>query len=47
MIDRSVGPDLEAKRAAAEALLAAEPRPVPETVEELKREIAEGRDGQL
>jgi hypothetical protein len=42
-IDRSLAPDEDAKRAAAEALLAAEPMPVPETAEELKREIHEAR----
>ena len=44
-IDRSLAPDLEAKRAAGEALLAAEPMPVPETVEELKAELDEIRSG--
>jgi hypothetical protein len=34
-------PDLARKRAAAAAILAAEPIPVPETVEELKAEIDE------
>ena len=46
-IDRSLAPDLEAKRAAGEALLAAEPMPVPETVEELKAELDEIRSGGL
>jgi hypothetical protein len=32
-------PDLARKRAAASAILAAEPIPVPETVEELKAEL--------
>lgn len=41
-IDLALPADLAKKRAALEAILAAEPMPVPD-VEELKREIAEGR----
>ena len=46
-IDRSLAPDLEAKRAAWEGLMSAEPMPVPETVEELKAELDEIRAGGL
>jgi hypothetical protein len=42
-IDRSLAPDQDAKRAAWEGLMRAEPMPVPETVEELKRELREAR----
>jgi hypothetical protein len=42
-IDHAVPADREAKRAAWEALKAAEPMPVPETVAELKRELREAR----
>jgi hypothetical protein len=38
-IDTALPDDADKKRAAADALLAAEPVPVPETVEELKAEI--------
>lgn len=41
-IDRALPSDAGKKRAALDALLAADPIPVPETVEELKAEIAEG-----
>ncbi|MBA3365878.1 MAG: antitoxin [Actinobacteria bacterium] len=41
-IDRALPSDAAKKRAALDALLAADPIPVPETVEELKAEIAEG-----
>jgi hypothetical protein len=44
-IDAAVPDDLAKKRAAAERLLAAEPMPVPETVEELKAELDEIRAG--
>jgi hypothetical protein len=39
--------DLARKRAAAKAILAAEPMPVAETVEELKAELDEIRSGGL
>ena len=42
-IDQALPVDLERKREAADALLAAEPIPVPETVEKLKREIHDAR----
>ena len=42
-IDEALPDDRDAKRRAAEELLAADPIPVPETVEELKREIREAR----
>jgi hypothetical protein len=45
-IDLALPADLAKKRAALEAILAAEPMPVPD-VEELKREIAEGRSRAL
>ncbi|MEX0673671.1 MAG: hypothetical protein WD067_02790 [Gaiellaceae bacterium] len=38
-IDKALPDDADKKRAAADAILAAEPVPVPETVEELKAEI--------
>ena len=41
--DRTLSIDPERKRAAAAALLAAEPMEVPETVEELKDELRESR----
>jgi hypothetical protein len=41
-IDLALPADLAKRRAALEAILAAEPMPVPD-VEELKREVAEGR----
>jgi hypothetical protein len=40
-IDQSLPVDLERKRAAWEEIKKAEPMPVPETVEELKAELAE------
>lgn len=40
-IDRTYPPDLEAKRAALDRILSAAPMEVPETVEELKRQIEE------
>jgi hypothetical protein len=43
-IDQALPDDLERKRAAGRALLAAEPLPVPETVEELKAEVAAGHE---
>ena len=42
-IDEALPDDHGRRRRAADALLAAEPAPVPETVEELKAEIAEAR----
>jgi len=42
-IDQALPVDLDRKRRAADELLAAEPIPVPETVEELKREIRDAR----
>jgi hypothetical protein len=42
-IDESLAVDLERKRRAAAELLAAEPMPVPQTVEELKAEIRDAR----
>lgn len=42
-IDRLVPADRERKRRAAERILAADPIPVPATVEELKAEIREAR----
>ena len=44
-IDVALPGDRDAKRAAADALLRAEPMPVPETVEELKAELDELRSG--
>ena len=45
-IDRSY-PDAAERRAAGDRILAAEPMPVPETVEELKREIEEAHVGKF
>jgi hypothetical protein len=45
-IDRSY-PGEEQRRAAIDRILAAEPMPVPETVEELKREIEEAHVGKF
>lgn len=42
-IDQALPSDLAKKNAALDALLAAEPVPVPSTVDELKAEIAEAR----
>ncbi len=42
-IDQALPADLEDKRAAWQELKRAEPMPVPETVEELKAELAETR----
>lgn len=46
-IDVAFPADLAKKRAAVRRLLAAEPMPVPETVEELKAELDEIRGGGL
>jgi hypothetical protein len=46
-IDAALPADLAKKQRAANALLAAEPMPVPETVEELKTELGEIRSGAL
>ena len=46
-IDAALPADLATKQRAAAALLAAAPMPVPETVEELKAELAESRFGAL
>ncbi len=46
-IDRALPSDVAKRRAAANAILAAEPMPVPETVEELKAELEEIRSGGL
>jgi hypothetical protein len=43
-IDQAVPDDLAKKRSAAKAILEADPMPVPETVEELKAEIADAHD---
>lgn len=43
-IDATIPADLAKKRAAARAILEAEPMPVPATIEELKAEIAEAHD---
>lgn len=43
-IDTALPDDLERKRAAGRAILAADPISVPATVDELKREIAAGRE---
>jgi hypothetical protein len=43
-IDQAIPDDLAKKRAAAKAIFEAEPMPVPESVEELKAEIAEAHD---
>jgi predicted transcriptional regulator len=42
-IDHTLSIEPERKRQAADELLAAEPAPVPETVEELKSELRAGR----
>jgi hypothetical protein len=42
-IDDAIPADRDEKRAAWEAIKAAEPMPVPETVEELKRELRDAR----
>ena len=42
-IDVALPADLERKRAAWQAIRDAEPMPVPETVEELKREVRDAR----
>jgi DNA-binding transcriptional ArsR family regulator len=44
-IDQTLSIDPERKRAAADAILAAEPMEVPETVEELKAELRDARSG--
>jgi hypothetical protein len=46
-IDFALPADLARKRAAANAILAAEPMPVPDTIEELKAELDELRSGGL
>jgi hypothetical protein len=46
-IDAALPADLTKKQRAAKALLAAEPMPVPETLEELKEEFDELRSGAL
>lgn len=46
-IDLALPADLAKRRAASEAILAAEPMPVPQTVEELKAELDELRSGGL
>jgi hypothetical protein len=46
-IDIALPVDLERKRRAADALLAAKPMPVPERVEDLKAELDEIRAGGL
>ena len=46
-IDAALPADLVKKQRAAGALLAAEPMPVPATVEELKAELDESRSGAL
>ena len=46
-IDLALSADLAKKRAALEAILTAEPMPVPKTVEELKAELDELRSGGL
>ena len=46
-IDQALSIDPERKRAAADALLGAEPMDVPETIEELKAELREVRSGGL
>jgi hypothetical protein len=46
-IDAALPADLGRKRAAAKAILAAEPMPVPATVDALKAELAEIRSGGL
>jgi hypothetical protein len=42
-LDRSLAVEPGARRRAADELLAADPAPVPETVEELKSELRAGR----
>jgi uncharacterized protein YdaU (DUF1376 family) len=42
-LDRSLDVQPEGKRRAADELLAADPTPVPDTVEELKAELRAGR----
>jgi hypothetical protein len=44
-VDAAFTADLERKRAAADRILAAEPMPVPATIEELKAELDEIRAG--
>ena len=46
-IDVALPVDLESKRAAADAILAAEPMDVPDTVEELRAELDELRGGRF
>jgi len=46
-IDIALPDDADAKRAAGDAILAADPMPVPATVEELKAELDEARSGGL
>ncbi len=46
-IDIALPADLARKRAAANAILAAEPMPVPDTIEELKAELGELYSGGL
>ena len=46
-IDQTLSADLEKKRVAWAGIEAAEPMPVPETVEALKAEIDEARDRAL
>jgi prephenate dehydrogenase len=46
-IDQAVPDDVESKRDAAAAILAAEPMAVPATAEELKAELDEARAGGL
>lgn len=46
-IDVALPPDLEKKRRAADAILAAKPMQVPERVEDLKAELDEIRSGGL
>jgi hypothetical protein len=46
-IDAALPPDLDKKRRALAAILAAEPVPVPDTVAELKAELDEIRSGGL
>ena len=46
-IDVAIPDDLAKKRAAGRAILAAEPIPVPETLEELRAELDEIRGGSL
>lgn len=46
-IDVALPPDLEKKRRALAAIMAAEPMPLPERVEDLKAELDEIRSGGL